>query len=153
MNMRAPGAVLLVSCYELGHQPLGAALPLAFLERAGFTPAALDIAVEDFEPDKVARARFVGIYGSLLGVVERPRFDEAEVDLGPGDWLVLYTDGVTDEPGAAAMDNDELLALLEQTVHGTAESAARRLERALLQRCANVRRDDIALILVHCPER
>jgi serine phosphatase RsbU (regulator of sigma subunit) len=99
------------------------------------------------------RARYVGIYGSLLGVVERPRFDEAEIDLGPGDWLVLYTDGVTDEPGAAAMDNDELLALLEQTVHGTAEAAARRLERALLQRCANVRRDDIALILVHCPER
>src|SRR5262249_24642990 len=61
MNMRSPGAVLLISCYELGHQPLGAALPLAFLERAGFAPAALDIAVEKFNADKVARARFVGI--------------------------------------------------------------------------------------------
>jgi radical SAM superfamily enzyme YgiQ (UPF0313 family) len=61
MNMRAPGAVLLISCYELGHQPLGAALPLAFLERAGFAPDAVDIAVDSFAVDKVARARFVGI--------------------------------------------------------------------------------------------
>ena len=61
MNLRAPGSVLLISCYELGHQPRGAALPLAFLQRAGFAPEALDIAVERFEADKVARARLVGI--------------------------------------------------------------------------------------------
>jgi radical SAM superfamily enzyme YgiQ (UPF0313 family) len=34
---------------------------LAFLERAGFVPDALDIAVESFAVDKIARARFVGI--------------------------------------------------------------------------------------------
>jgi radical SAM superfamily enzyme YgiQ (UPF0313 family) len=52
---------LIVSCYELGHQPLGAALPLAFLERAGFAPDALDIAVQEFDEAKVARARLVAI--------------------------------------------------------------------------------------------
>ena len=31
MNLREPGSVLFISCYELGHQPLGAALPLGFL--------------------------------------------------------------------------------------------------------------------------
>jgi radical SAM superfamily enzyme YgiQ (UPF0313 family) len=61
MNLRSPGALLFVSCYELGHQPLGVALPLAFLERAGFAPDVLDIAVEAFDPDKVARADFVAI--------------------------------------------------------------------------------------------
>jgi radical SAM superfamily enzyme YgiQ (UPF0313 family) len=61
MNMRAPGAVLLISCYELGHQPLGAASPLGFLERAGFAPDALDIAVQAFDVEKIARARFIGI--------------------------------------------------------------------------------------------
>jgi radical SAM superfamily enzyme YgiQ (UPF0313 family) len=61
MSLYSPGSILLVSCYELGHQPLGAALPLAFLERAGFAPDVLDIAVESFDVDKVARARFVGI--------------------------------------------------------------------------------------------
>jgi radical SAM superfamily enzyme YgiQ (UPF0313 family) len=51
----------LISCYELGHQPLAAALPLAFLERAGFAPDAMDIAVEAWDAVKVAKARFVGI--------------------------------------------------------------------------------------------
>jgi radical SAM superfamily enzyme YgiQ (UPF0313 family) len=61
MNLRSHGAVLFVSCYELGHQPLGVALPLGFLERAGFKADALDIAVERLDPAKVAAAKFVGI--------------------------------------------------------------------------------------------
>jgi radical SAM superfamily enzyme YgiQ (UPF0313 family) len=61
MNLRSRGSILIVSCYELGHQPLGAALPLAFLERAGFAPDALDIAVQDFDEAKVAQARLVAI--------------------------------------------------------------------------------------------
>ena len=61
MNLREPGSVLLISCYELGHQPFAAALPLGFLRAAGFAPEALDIAVDPFNPEKVARARFVGI--------------------------------------------------------------------------------------------
>jgi radical SAM superfamily enzyme YgiQ (UPF0313 family) len=61
MSLRSPGSVLLISCYELGHQPLGVALPLGFLQRAGFEPAAMDIAVEEFDADRVARASFIGI--------------------------------------------------------------------------------------------
>lgn len=58
---RQPGAILLVSCYELGHQPLGIASPLSFLERAGIRPDALDISVERFDLEKAKRARFVSI--------------------------------------------------------------------------------------------
>ena len=36
--MKRPGALLLISCYELGHQPIGLASPLGFLECAGYTP-------------------------------------------------------------------------------------------------------------------
>src|SRR5437773_6014918 len=61
MSLRSPGAVLLISCYELGHQPLGVALPLGFLERAGFAPDAMDIAVDVFDMAKIERPRFVGI--------------------------------------------------------------------------------------------
>jgi radical SAM superfamily enzyme YgiQ (UPF0313 family) len=61
MRMRDPGAVLLVSCYELGHQPIGLASPLASLERAGYAPAACDLAVEPLDEDAVRRARFVGV--------------------------------------------------------------------------------------------
>jgi len=60
-TLRARGAVLLISTYELGHQPLSLASPLALLERAGFSPAAIDLAVERLEPDQIERARFVAI--------------------------------------------------------------------------------------------
>lgn len=60
-KLRAPGAILLVSCYELGHQPFAVALAAGALERAGFAPAALDIAVDPFDEAKVARARLVAI--------------------------------------------------------------------------------------------
>ncbi len=59
--LRQPGAILLVSCYELGHQPLGLAWPRAFLERAGYAPETLDLAVEPFDADKARRARLVAI--------------------------------------------------------------------------------------------
>ena len=61
LDLRQPGALLLVSCYELGHQPLGIAWPRAFLERAGYTPEVLDLAVDPFDETKVRHARFVGI--------------------------------------------------------------------------------------------
>ncbi len=60
-TLRPPGAILLISCYELGHQPLGLASPLAFVEHAGYAPDGLDISTERFDAEKVARARFVGI--------------------------------------------------------------------------------------------
>jgi radical SAM superfamily enzyme YgiQ (UPF0313 family) len=59
--LRQPGAILLIACYELGHQPLGIASPLGFLEQAGYAPEALDIAVERLDAEKVAQARFIGI--------------------------------------------------------------------------------------------
>jgi len=59
--MKEPGEILLVACYELGHQPLGLAWPRAFLERAGYRPAVMDLSVEPFDEDKVGRARLVAI--------------------------------------------------------------------------------------------
>ena len=59
--MKRLGAILLISCYELGHQPIGLASPLGFLERAGYTPDVIDIAVETLDVEKAARAEFVGI--------------------------------------------------------------------------------------------
>ena len=59
--MHAPGAVLLISCYELGHRPIGLTRPLSTLEAAGFSPDAIDIAVEPLDAEKVKHARFIGI--------------------------------------------------------------------------------------------
>jgi radical SAM superfamily enzyme YgiQ (UPF0313 family) len=57
--MRGRGDILLVSTYELGHQPSGIAFPKAFLERAGFRPAALDLAVEPLDEARIRAARLV----------------------------------------------------------------------------------------------
>jgi radical SAM superfamily enzyme YgiQ (UPF0313 family) len=59
--MRDPGQVLLIACYELGHQPLAVAWPAGFLEAAGYAPAVMDVAVEPFDAEKAARARLVAI--------------------------------------------------------------------------------------------
>jgi len=59
--MREPGAILLVACYELGHQPLAVAWPAAFLEREGYAPAVMDVSVEPFDPERVRRAQVVAI--------------------------------------------------------------------------------------------
>ena len=59
--MRNSGDILLISCYELGRQPVGVAMPMGFLARAGYAPEAIDLSVEKLDPEKVARARFVGI--------------------------------------------------------------------------------------------
>ena len=60
-GVREPGAILLVGCYELGHQPLAVAWPAAFLERAGYRPAVLDVSIEPFDAERVRRARLVAI--------------------------------------------------------------------------------------------
>ena len=59
--MRSPGDILLVACYELGHQPLAIAWPAAMLERHGYAPATLDVSVEPFDPARAAGARLVAI--------------------------------------------------------------------------------------------
>lgn len=53
--------LLLISCYELGHQPAGLAMPLGFLNRAGFAAETMDMSVEEFDPEKAKRARFAGV--------------------------------------------------------------------------------------------
>lgn len=59
--MRNPGDILLVSCYELGHQPFHLASLLAMLRQAEYQPASVDTSVETLTNEAIQRARFVGI--------------------------------------------------------------------------------------------
>jgi radical SAM superfamily enzyme YgiQ (UPF0313 family) len=61
LHLRSPGDILLISCYELGHSPLGLASPAAFLGRAGFAPACRDLSVERLDRELVAGAQLVVI--------------------------------------------------------------------------------------------
>src|SRR5579859_1057301 len=58
--MSAP-QVLLISCYELGHQPLELAWPLAALRQAGLEASAFDLAVQPFDPRAARSAKLVAI--------------------------------------------------------------------------------------------
>jgi radical SAM superfamily enzyme YgiQ (UPF0313 family) len=54
--------VLLISTYELGHQPFGLASPAAWLRQAGAQVACLDLAVQQLDPQAIAQAGLVAIY-------------------------------------------------------------------------------------------
>ena len=53
--------ILLVSTYELGHQPLGLAAPAAALRERGHQVRCLDLAVESSEPEPFTDARLIAI--------------------------------------------------------------------------------------------
>jgi radical SAM superfamily enzyme YgiQ (UPF0313 family) len=59
--MRASGQILLVSCYELGHQPFHLASLQSWLRKAGYAPLLVDTAVESLTDEAILNARFVGI--------------------------------------------------------------------------------------------
>jgi radical SAM superfamily enzyme YgiQ (UPF0313 family) len=54
--------VVLISTYELGHQPFGLASPAAWLQAAGAHVVCLDLAVQSFEAELVEDAGLVAFY-------------------------------------------------------------------------------------------
>ncbi len=59
--MRSSGDILLISCYELGHQPFHLASLQTMLRQAGYFPVPVDTAVETLTDETVKKARFVGV--------------------------------------------------------------------------------------------
>lgn len=59
-------SILLLSCYELGHQPLSLAWPLAMLRAEGMDAAAVDLAVDAFPAALAEKADLVAIAVPML---------------------------------------------------------------------------------------
>src|SRR2546421_2667771 len=59
--MRSLGDILLISCYELGHQPFHLASLCAKLQQAGYAPVTVDTAVATLTEEAISRARLVAI--------------------------------------------------------------------------------------------
>ena len=59
--MKEPGEILVVSCYELGRPPAGAAMPYSWFRRAGFFPAIADLSIESPSDYDIARAKLIVI--------------------------------------------------------------------------------------------
>jgi radical SAM superfamily enzyme YgiQ (UPF0313 family) len=59
--MRRHGAILLISCYEMGHQPFHLASLAAILQQSGYQPQLVDTALEQVTDEMIQRAQFVAI--------------------------------------------------------------------------------------------
>ena len=93
------------------------------------------------------RAAPVGRPGSILGWVPDPTLHDVEVELAPGEALVLYTDGVSEARTPDGMLGDaRLAAVLESAAGLPAGAIAARLERTAVG-WGNPR-DDVALVVV-----
>lgn len=124
-----PCRVLLLACYELGHQPLSLAWPLAFLRRAGFEATALDLAVDSLSDEPLVQAELIGIAAPMhtalrLGtqVARRVRA------VNPHAYICFY--------GLYAQLNAQLLfdqALADSVIAGEAEEVLVTLVRALAE--------------------
>ncbi len=111
--------VVLISTYELGHQPFGLASPKAWLVREGHEVRCLDLAVQKFDESAVCQADLIAFYlpmhtATRLAV---PVIDRVKL-LNPGAKLIAY--------GLYAPLNEELLR-----AHGVAEILGGEFESGL----------------------
>jgi serine phosphatase RsbU (regulator of sigma subunit) len=90
------------------------------------------------------------IQGTLLGMLNEVSLDERDVELGPGDLLVGYTDGVTEarDPSGAFFGPDGLANVLVGCAGRPAAWVAQRIELAVLEHQAGVTPDDVAIVVV-----
>src|SRR2546426_8450467 len=124
--MKEPGAVLLVACYELGHQPLTVAWPAAFLVVVVYCAVVFIVLFEPLDAERVARAKLVAISVPMhtalrLGVVVAERVRA----INPSCHIVFY--------GLYATLNAEhlLSGVGDSVMSGEIESALVRLVQRL----------------------
>ncbi len=97
----------------------------------------------------------VGEHGTLLGVLDSIVTTTVEVDLHPGDILVLYTDGITDLPPPYGITTSQLTDLIADLSDlPTADQIATAIHQSLLRRVPDrSRQDDVALLVVRLLDR
>lgn len=95
---------------------------------------------------------FVSVRGTLIGAFDDPILEQGEVRLGPGDAVLLYTDGVTEIRTQDAEFGERQLVdtLRAHAGHGAGEIVAA-VERAAVDAQDGDPRDDIALLALRVP--
>jgi PAS domain S-box-containing protein len=115
--------------------------PVLTIGSAGHPPPVL------VRADGAGEALDVG--GRALGLLPGLDVGSHKVALGPGDTLVLYTDGVLDAGAPRRpLEMDELVAVACAASRGPAAEMAQAIERAALDRVVGAARDDIAIVVL-----
>jgi serine phosphatase RsbU (regulator of sigma subunit) len=98
--------------------------------------------------------RQIGQPGSLLGVVSPAIVSDERHEIGPGDALVVYTDGVTERhQGTAFFGEHGLERTLADAAGLSADEIAGRIEQAAHQFVEGRPSDDLAVVVVRVPPR
>ena len=93
----------------------------------------------------------LGLTGAPLGILDDARFETGRISFGPGDLLVGYSDGVTEEtgPGEEEFGEARLLEIVRAARENPPGEIGQRILDALEQYCAGeVRRDDTTLLIL-----
>jgi serine phosphatase RsbU (regulator of sigma subunit) len=92
----------------------------------------------------------VGKLGTLLGADVEPVLSDVDVELGDGDLLVLYTDGVTEVRAGRReiFGHDDLANLLAGCAGLPPDAVAERVQDAVLTAAGGRPRDDIAILVL-----
>lgn len=94
----------------------------------------------------------VGMSGSAIGMFPNPELSNNEIELSPGDAVVLYTDGVTEARSPrGAWANGLLEAIIEESKGLDATGVAVMIEQAVLRFEEGQPRDDIGLLVLRMP--
>jgi serine phosphatase RsbU (regulator of sigma subunit) len=94
--------------------------------------------------------------GPLMGLLEEPRYQEAVIQLTPGDLLLLYTDGVTEaeNPRGETWGVLRILDWAKRQAGGAPAEVEQSLVQTVTQFCTGRRRaDDLTVLAVRYGER
>jgi serine phosphatase RsbU (regulator of sigma subunit) len=86
--------------------------------------------------------------GTLLGVFPDPVLFDRTVDIGPGDAMIAFTDGVTEVSGSGIEGERRLNQVLSSCAGFSAEGIAERVEHDVLHRGRRRTRDDMAVLVL-----
>lgn len=116
--------------------------------------ASLTLAIGGHHPPLLHRTgvgvETVGTPGSALGLMSEADITDAAVRLGPGDVLVLFTDGVIEarEPGGEQVHESFLEDLVAEHADAGPAAVGAAVERAVLDLGGGRARDDMAMLIV-----
>lgn len=122
--------ILLIACYELGHQPFNLASPAAYLQEGGFEVACRDLSVQRLDEDSIRQSDLIAISTPMhtalrLGLKAAKRIR----DINPATHLCFY--GLYAGMHSEYLLNDQNEKLIDSVIGGEFEQALLDLARSV----------------------